>query len=99
MLKRYKCRAECFSDVCNFYNSIVDMNSKKDEKKHIKICNVTIQSDIFSTLFEFDSNINYMKIRKLMYNCNTDFHIMYETLLPIKKYTGIRDDEFMINEL
>lgn len=79
MLFRYKCRAECFSDICNFFNWIININEKENR---VVICNIFCRDIDYSIIFEFDSNIDdFLKIRKLMHTCSEDNHIMYQTLL------------------
>lgn len=73
-------------------------NSLYNEDEHIKIIDVfckdimTNENNIYETIFEFSND--FIKLRKLIHKCNSDFYVMYEILLPIEKYTGIRDYNF-----
>lgn len=84
---KYKCRAEGFIDVCNFF---IEVWKHNEEKIHIfrnKIISCSI--DDGSVEYEFESNIDdCLFLKKLMSNINYDLHIMYQTLQPIDDYTG-----------
>jgi hypothetical protein len=61
------------------------------------MCKINIKSGEFyePIILEFESNVkNYKILRQLMYNCNRDMYIMYNTLKPIEKYTGETDWDF-----
>ena len=92
MLTRYKYRADLFTDICIFCKWLLKYN--RNRKNIIKISNVLCKDlEDGVTEFEFDSNIDdFMKLRKLMMRCDPDIYIMFETLLPIERYTGIRDE-------
>jgi hypothetical protein len=67
MLTRYKCRAECFADICTFYKWILDYNYTA--KNIVKICNIFCKDSADSAIFEFDSNIDdFMEIRAMCYS-------------------------------
>jgi len=87
---KYKCRAEGFIDVCNFFIEVFKHNEKNEEKIHIfrnKIISCSI--DDGSVEYEFESNIDdCLFLKKIMSNIYDDLHIMRQTLQPIDYYTG-----------
>ena len=84
---KYKCRAEGFIDVCNFFIEVCKHNEEKIHIFRNKIISCSI--DDGSVEYEFESNIDdCLFLKKLMSNINYDLHIMYQTLQPIDDYTG-----------
>ncbi|ELY1992905.1 hypothetical protein SL054_002266 [Flavobacterium psychrophilum] len=82
-LKKYKLRAECSNDVVNFLNNIhTQLHSFKFERwKNLPDCQL-----IFSTELALDE-IQYCLLDI------EDCHVMAQTVMPYRLYTGKRNYE------
>lgn len=87
----YKCRAECFRDIAEFYVRIYDYPAYED----IRILNTIIVDEKDAIVWEFDSDrtleelINMFK--KIDHDHELDIHRLYQTI----NYRAVYNDELI----
>ena len=82
----YKLRAECSQDVYRFYRAM-----KPEFKGLVSSFRMVQRLPIPDVELTFKSKKSLPEIRKILSKI-VDGHVMLETVQPLKKYTGERED-------
>lgn len=91
-MPRYKCRLECFYDVITFLEKLRNYNNELRAENRIRLRKMKMeQDDLLGGEFEFDCDLKIKFLIDLINDFNCDLHVMAQTLMPIAKYTGIRN--------